>query len=161
MSVYPVRPVPANFKDAHINAERYKAMYRQSLDDPDSFWAEMADTFLSWDQTWNRVVHYDFIKGETEWFGGGKLNASYNCIDRHLPQRAQQTALLWEGDDPADAGAHHGADANGINLGRASIGPRLAGSEESGLLGTVEAACLDPVHYLSRTHGQDAAEAYR
>jgi len=103
MSVYPVRPVPANFKDAHINAERYKAMYRQSLDDPDSFWAEMADTFLSWDQTWNRVVHYDFIKGETEWFGGGKLNASYNCIDRHLPQRAQQTALLWEGDDPADS----------------------------------------------------------
>jgi acetyl-CoA synthetase len=103
MSVFPVRPVPANFKNAHINADRYQTLYKQSLEDPESFWAEMADTFLSWDQTWNSVVRYDFIKGEAEWFAGGKLNASYNCIDRHLPEREHQTALLWEGDDPADS----------------------------------------------------------
>ncbi|MCB1705476.1 MAG: acetate--CoA ligase [Halioglobus sp.] len=103
MSDFPVRPVPDNFKDAHINAEAYQAMYQRSLDDPDNFWSEMATTFLSWDQPWDNVVRYDFNKGEAEWFGGGKLNVSYNCIDRHLPQRAAQTALLWEGDDPADS----------------------------------------------------------
>jgi acetyl-CoA synthetase len=103
MSVFSVRPVPANFKDAYINAERYEALYQRSLQDPASFWAEMADTFLSWDQKWSSVVNYDFIKGHTAWFDGGKLNASYNCIDRHLPQRAHKTALIWEGDDPADS----------------------------------------------------------
>ncbi|CAA0092713.1 Acetyl-coenzyme A synthetase [Halioglobus japonicus] len=103
MSEFPVRPVPDNFKDAHINADTYREMYQRSLDDPEAFWAEMADEFLSWDKTWNNVVQYDFIKGEAAWFDGGKLNVSYNCIDRHLPQRATQTALLWEGDDPADS----------------------------------------------------------
>ncbi|MCB1688272.1 MAG: acetate--CoA ligase [Halioglobus sp.] len=103
MSEFPVRPVPANFKDAHINAEKYQAMYQRSLDEPEAFWAEMADAFLSWDHTWNNVVQYDFDKGEAAWFAGGRLNVSYNCIDRHLPQRAAQTALLWEGDDPADS----------------------------------------------------------
>jgi len=78
-------------------------MYRRSLEDPEEFWAEMANSFLNWDKTWNTVVDYDFIKGDTQWFAGGKLNVSYNCIDRHLPQRAAQTALLWEGDDPADS----------------------------------------------------------
>tara|TARA_B110000503_G_scaffold37745_3_gene61764 strand:+ start:26708 stop:28639 length:1932 start_codon:yes stop_codon:yes gene_type:complete len=103
MSEFPIRPVPANFKDSHINADRYQAMYQRSLDDPEGFWAEMADTFLSWDRPWDSVFSYDFIKGEADWFSGGKLNVSYNCIDRHLPQRATQTALLWEGDDPADS----------------------------------------------------------
>tara|TARA_R110002072_G_scaffold260746_7_gene419387 strand:+ start:605 stop:2461 length:1857 start_codon:yes stop_codon:yes gene_type:complete len=77
-------------------------MYQQSLDNPEIFWAEMANEFLDWDQTWDTVVRYDFSKGDAEWFAGGKLNVSYNCIDRHLPQRADQTALIWEGDDPAD-----------------------------------------------------------
>lgn len=103
MSEFPVRPVPASFNNAHINADSYQAMYQRSLEDPESFWAEMAESFLSWDQTWNNVVRYDFLKGEAEWFAGGKLNVSYNCIDRHLPKRATQTALLWEGDDPADS----------------------------------------------------------
>ena len=96
------RPVPANFKDAHINAQRYRDMYRQSLDAPERFWAQMANEFLAWDTKWGTVVKYDFIKGEAAWFAGGKLNVSYNCIDRHLPQRAEQTALIWEGDDPGD-----------------------------------------------------------
>ena len=81
----------------------YKAMYQRSLDDPEGFWAEMANAFLTWEQTWDRVVRHDFTSGYAEWFAGGKLNVSYNCIDRHLPQRAAQTALIWEGDDPADS----------------------------------------------------------
>jgi acetyl-CoA synthetase len=103
MSEFSTRPVPANFQDAHINKEDYRAMYQRSLEDPEGFWAEMANSFLCWDKTWDTVVRYDFIKAEAEWFAGGKLNVSYNCIDRHLPQRADQTALLWEGDNPADS----------------------------------------------------------
>jgi acetyl-CoA synthetase len=103
MSEFPTHPVPANFKDAHINAEQYKTMYQRSLDDPDGFFSEMANQFLSWDQPWDKVVEYDFVKGEAAWFAGGKLNVSYNCIDRHLPERADQTAIIWEGDDPADS----------------------------------------------------------
>jgi len=102
MPVSLTRPVPANFNDAHIDAQRYRDMYQQSLDNPDSFWAEMANAFLSWDRTWDTVARYDFTKGDAQWFAGGKLNVSYNCIDRHLPERADQTALIWEGDDPAD-----------------------------------------------------------
>ncbi|RLQ20481.1 acetate--CoA ligase [Seongchinamella sediminis] len=103
MSEFPTYPVPANFKDAHINAEQYQTMYKRSIDDPDGFWGEMASEFLSWDKPWDKVVEYDFVKGEAAWFAGGKLNVSYNCIDRHLPERADQTALIWEGDDPADS----------------------------------------------------------
>ena len=103
MSEFPVHPVPANFADAHINADQYRAMYQRSIEDPDGFWSEMADQFLSWDKTWDSVCSYDFVKGEAAWFSGGKLNVSVNCIDRHLPQRADQTALIWEGDDPADS----------------------------------------------------------
>jgi acetyl-CoA synthetase len=102
MPISLTRPVPANFNDAHIDAQRYRDMYQQSLNDPETFWAEMANEFLDWDHTWDTVVRYDFSKGDAEWFAGGKLNVSYNCIDRHLPQRADQTALIWEGDDPAD-----------------------------------------------------------
>jgi acetyl-CoA synthetase len=96
-------PVPANFSDAHINAEQYQAMYQRSITDREGFWSEMANEFLSWDKAWDNVVSYDFVKGEAEWFAGGKLNVSYNCIDRHLPARADQTAFIWEGDDPADS----------------------------------------------------------
>ena len=103
MSEFPIHPVPANFKDAHINAEQYQAMYQRSIQDPEGFWGEMATEFLSWDQPWDKVVDYDFVKGDAAWFAGGKLNVSYNCIDRHLPERADQTALIWEGDDPADS----------------------------------------------------------
>ena len=103
MSEFPVHPVPANFADAHINADQYRAMYQRSIEDPDGFWGEMAQQFLSWDKRWDSVSSYDFVKGEAAWFSGGKLNVSVNCIDRHLPERADQTALIWEGDDPADS----------------------------------------------------------
>ncbi len=103
MSDSPLYSVPENFSDAYINADSYAEMYRQSIEDPAGFWAGQAEQFLTWDKPWDRVVKADLTKGEAEWFGGGKLNASVNCIDRHLPERADQTAFIWEGDDPADS----------------------------------------------------------
>ncbi|RLA61256.1 MAG: acetate--CoA ligase [Gammaproteobacteria bacterium] len=103
MSEFTTHPVPASFKDATINVEKYTAMYQRSIDDPDGFWGEIASEFLSWDRPWDNVVSSDMKTGQAQWFAGGKLNVSYNCIDRHLPERAQQTALIWEGDNPADS----------------------------------------------------------
>ncbi|MEQ8514543.1 MAG: AMP-binding protein, partial [Chromatocurvus sp.] len=103
MSEFPVHPVPASFADAHITADTYASMYRQSITDPETFWGDMATRFLDWHSPWDQVVSYDFSKGEAAWFAGGRLNVSHNCIDRHLPERAQQPAIIWEGDDPADS----------------------------------------------------------
>ncbi len=97
-------PVPAEFAEkAHINEEQYHRMYRASIDDPDTFWAEQAREFLSWDQPWSEVRAYDFDNGDAAWFIDGKLNISYNCIDRHLKTRAEQTAIIWEGDSPEES----------------------------------------------------------
>lgn len=103
MSEFPVHPVPESFRDAHITADTYAAMYRQSIEDPATFWSDMATRFLHWHKPWDEVVSYDFAKGEAAWFAGGKLNVSVNCIDRHLPEKAQTPAIIWEGDDPADS----------------------------------------------------------
>ncbi len=105
MSEFPVHPVPGNFADAHIDAKRYAELYRRSLEEPDAFWSEQAEAFLDWMAPWDEVCSYDFHRGEASWFRGGKLNVSQNCIDRHLPARADQAALIWEGDDPADSRA--------------------------------------------------------
>ncbi|MEE4191315.1 MAG: acetate--CoA ligase, partial [Halieaceae bacterium] len=103
MSEFPVHPVPESLKQtAHIDAEKYRAMYQRSVEDPDGFWAEMAEEFLDWESPWSSVCSFDFHTGDASWFAGGKLNVSVNCIDRHLGTRADQTALIWEGDDPAD-----------------------------------------------------------
>ena len=98
-----IHPVPENFADAHIDNATYQAMYQRSIADPAGFWGDMANEFLTWEKTWDEVRRYDFIKGEAAWFSGGKLNVSVNCIDRHLPQRAEQTAFIWEGDDPSNS----------------------------------------------------------
>jgi acetyl-CoA synthetase len=84
-----------------INADQYEAMYRRSVEDPAGFWAEQADIFLSWYRKWDTVFTQDMANGNVSWFAGAKLNIAYNCIDRHLPERAHQTAIIWEGDDPA------------------------------------------------------------
>lgn len=94
-------PVPEQLKtSAHINEQTYDTMYRASIEDPDNFWAQQAEEFLTWQKPWDRVCDYDLSKGEASWFSGGKLNVSVNCIDRHLPERAEQTAIIWESDDP-------------------------------------------------------------
>jgi acetyl-CoA synthetase len=103
MSEVHLYPVPERFKSsAAINLARYKEMYDQSINSPDTFWAEQAKTFLTWQQPWSQVTQSDLRKGEVAWFIDGKLNVSVNCIDRHLPARANQTAIIWEGDDPSD-----------------------------------------------------------
>ncbi len=95
-------PVKAHFAEfAHINADRYQFMYQQSIADPENFWAEQASKFLDWIQPWNQVLDYDYPKGEIKWFLGGKLNVCFNCLDRHLEQRGDQVAIIWEGDDPS------------------------------------------------------------
>jgi acetyl-CoA synthetase len=82
---------------------QYQEMYQHSIDDPDGFWSEQAKAFLHWYEPWSRVSHADLAKGEVRWFDGAKLNVSVNCIDRHLPERGDQTAIIWEGDDPASS----------------------------------------------------------
>ncbi len=103
MSEVHLYPVPEGFKkNAAIDLARYQSMYEQSVNSPDTFWAEQAKTFLTWQQPWSQVTKSDLKKGEVSWFVGGKLNVSVNCIDRHLPARANQTAIIWEGDDPSE-----------------------------------------------------------
>ena len=97
---YPVNPLMA--QRAYLNDDQYQAMYARSVEDPEGFWAEQADIFLDWHQRWQAVVDADMRSGRVRWFDGAMLNACYNCVDRHLPARAGQTAIIWEGDDPGD-----------------------------------------------------------
>jgi acetyl-CoA synthetase len=78
-------------------------MYKQSLEQPDQFWAEQAERFLTWDKPWSKVHESDLSKGHAAWFIDGKLNVSVNCIDRHLAEHGDDIAIIWEGDDPSDA----------------------------------------------------------
>ena len=96
-------PVNASIeRRAHLNDHQYRAMYADSVRDPQAFWSEQADRFLDWNRRWQTVCEADMPNGRVHWFDGAVLNACYNCIDRHLPERAAQTAILWEGDDPGD-----------------------------------------------------------
>jgi acetyl-CoA synthetase len=100
-----VYSVPAAVaKRAHIDAKQYKAMYERSVQDPDGFWAEQARQFVSWSKPWTKVSDwsYDAKNLHIRWFIDGKLNVSYNCLDRHLEKRGNQVAVLWEGDDPRE-----------------------------------------------------------
>jgi len=104
MSETHIVPVPAEVAaHAFIDAERYAELYRRSVENPESFWAEQADEFIDWFRPWDRVCEADMAAGKVSWFHGGRLNIAYNCIDRHLEARAEQTAIIWEGDDPADS----------------------------------------------------------
>lgn len=89
---------------AHIKSRsQYEDLYRRSCEEPDSFWAEQARKYLSWEKEWDLVLRYDFDEAEIEWFGGGVLNASYNCLDRHMDRLADRVAYHWEGIDPNDS----------------------------------------------------------
>ena len=96
-----IYPVTDEWRDqAHLNQEQYQALYRESIDSPDTFWPRMAESFLSWSKPWTTLSDSNLAQGQAAWFVGAELNASYNCIDRHLPERSDQTAIIWEGDDP-------------------------------------------------------------
>ena len=99
VKIYDVKPAIA--AQAHITTATYKTMYQSSIDEPEIFWAVQAEQFLVWEQRWDIVMAYDYPKGSIRWFEGGKLNVSVNCIDRHLEARADQVAIIWEGDNPA------------------------------------------------------------
>jgi len=100
VKIYPVKPEIA--AEAHIGAESYKIMYQRSIDEPEAFWSAQAERFLDWSTPWDRVMDYDFPSATIRWFAGGKLNVSVNCLDRHLATRGEQTAIIWEGDNPAN-----------------------------------------------------------
>jgi acetyl-CoA synthetase len=103
MSDIKLYPVPAEVAaQAWINNDQYLEMYQRSVDDPEGFWAEQANQFVSWFKPWDKVLDWDFTKGHIRWFDGAKLNVSYNCLDRHLATRGDQIAIIWEGDNPAE-----------------------------------------------------------
>ncbi len=85
---------------AHIKSMKdYEKLYRQSVEDTEKFWAEMAEKNLTWYKKWDRVLDYDFTMPYIKWFSGGKLNASVNCLDRHLNTAARnKAAIIWEAD---------------------------------------------------------------
>ena len=104
MSDMKIYPVHKNFKkQANLKLKAYKSMYLESIENSDIFWSEQAKEFLNWQKPWNQVSSYDFSTGQASWFSEGKLNASVNCIDRHLPTKANQAAIIWEGDNPEDS----------------------------------------------------------
>jgi acetyl-CoA synthetase len=86
---------------AFINEEKYHQMYQHSVNDPAGFWSEQAEKFLSWYKPWDTTLDwsYDAKDLHIKWFAGGKLNVSYNCIDRHLQDHADKVAIIWEGDE--------------------------------------------------------------
>lgn len=75
-------------------------MYQRSIEDPDGFWSEQAEKFLTWAAKWESVKTGSFETNDVVWYKGGKLNACYNCVDRHLKDRKNQIAIIWEGDHP-------------------------------------------------------------
>ncbi len=90
--------------DAHITAAKYKELYERSMQDPEGFWADVAREFITWFQPWDRVLEWDFETARIRWFRGAKVNASYNCLDRHVEQgRGDRVALIWEGNEPGES----------------------------------------------------------
>ncbi len=104
MSETRIYPVPeAISRSALLDAADYERLYAESMADPEAFWERMAHEHLDWFATdWKQVHSADMARGEVRWFEGGRLNASHNCLDRHLEARGDQVAIIWEGDDPAD-----------------------------------------------------------
>ena len=94
---------PISSRNHSITAKEYLKLYRESLENPDSFWTKQSKKYLTWEKPWNQITKSNFIKGKCEWFEGGKLNASTNCIDRHLKKRSSEIAIIWEGDEPNES----------------------------------------------------------
>ena len=89
-------------KEAIISEEEFMTMYESSINSPEEFWPAQATKYLDWFSSWNNTYFADLPKGEIKWFEGAKLNAAYNCIDRHLDLKAKETAIIWEGDNPEE-----------------------------------------------------------
>jgi acetyl-CoA synthetase len=99
-ALYPVKPEIA--AAAHINSmEEYQRLYRLSLDDPHTFWSKQAER-ISWFHPWSEVFDSDYENTDFSWFLGGRLNACYNCVDRHLSTRGDKDAIIWVKDEPGE-----------------------------------------------------------
>ena len=86
-----------------LEALDYSAVYNNSVLHPNEFWSQQAHELISWFSKWNEVQTGNFDKAELQWFVGAKLNVNDNCLDRHLTHRANQTAIIWQGDDPKES----------------------------------------------------------
>lgn len=94
-------PISAKYvKNTFITKDKYQEWYKLSLDKPELFWAEHAKNLISWIKPWKKVLSGEFKTVDVDWFSGAALNASYNCLDRHLEDRGDQIAIIWECDDP-------------------------------------------------------------
>ena len=94
----------SNYHIKHL--EEYYQVYRKSVRDPETFWAEVAEEHFMWREKWKNVLSWDFTKPEVTWFEGAKLNITENCIDRHLRHRGHKTAILFEPNDPNEDAQH-------------------------------------------------------
>src|ERR1051325_7041252 len=83
--------------------EQYQSEYKRSVENPEQFWAEKAENFL-WRKKWDKVLEWNFTEPNVKWFIGGKLNITENCLDRHLKERGDQTAIIWEPNDSNEQG---------------------------------------------------------
>ncbi|EFI53490.1 acetate--CoA ligase [Afipia sp. 1NLS2] len=101
-TIHPVTPEWA--KRAYVDEAKYNDMYARSIKDPNGFWSEAAKR-VDWIKPFTKVENTSFELGKVsiKWFEDGVLNAAYNCIDRHLEKRGDQTAIIWEGDDPSES----------------------------------------------------------
>ena len=103
-----VYPIPEKVKKtAFISGrEAYDKLYKKSIDEPDKFWGEIAGEYVEWFKKWDKVIDYNFDvkKGPiyVKFFEGGKLNVSYNCLDKNLKTRANKVAIQWEGNEPGE-----------------------------------------------------------
>ena len=96
MAEQKIYAVPKEFENrTHIRNDQYLAMYDASINRPDEFWSQKADEFIAWFKPWNKVTKSNLSQGEAKWFLGAELNASYNCIDRHLELKSDHTAIIW------------------------------------------------------------------
>ncbi|MBC8310779.1 MAG: acetate--CoA ligase [Candidatus Marinimicrobia bacterium] len=102
-----ITPFYKDVENSHISSiEKYSEMYKHSVEKPDEFWADQAQR-LDWFKRWDNVSDNDFSKAKIKWFEGGKLNVSYNCLDRHVEAgNGNKTALIWEGNDPSEDKAY-------------------------------------------------------
>jgi acetyl-CoA synthetase len=79
--------------------DEYKAVYKQSVENPEAFWAGIADHF-QWRKKWDKVLSWNFSEPNVKWFEGAKLNITENCLDRHLAENGDKPAIIWEPNDP-------------------------------------------------------------
>ena len=98
--LYPIFPEIS--ERTHISETQYLAEYDKSINDPNRYWSDIANKFITWDKPWTTVFDVNFGTAEIKWFVDAKLNVSKNCLDRHLKKNGEKIAIIWEGDNPGE-----------------------------------------------------------